>query len=323
MNSTPIQPNPNEREELARLLPAPVERDLPGDRRQRLQEFVMSEIQQDLRSTEQAPPRPSGRRRVLLAAAGTAVTAAVAAVVIGTVGAGGSGRPDEGPGASAPSAPSGRQVLLVAAASAAKVPAGGGAYWHVKTTSTAREGGARTSLESWTGRDGRIWWKGEKTGGKVVVLTQPAPFRLGGPAVSLAQLQSLPSTPGELKAWIAAAVKRSDVRTATGRPDAAARERSVFDGLLSLVSQLPAPPRVRAAAFRAIASYPGVKDLGAVKGGQGLSISFGGGGEAHLVVDPKTSRITDTDFFVSADGARVAVPGGAAIVAEWTDQAPR
>ncbi|MEV3923033.1 CU044_5270 family protein [Actinomadura coerulea] len=320
MNSTPTQPNPDEREELARLLPAPVERDLPGDRRQRLQEFVMSEIQQDLRSAEQAPRRPSGRRRILLAAAGTAVTAAVAAVVVGTVGTGGAQKPDKVPGASAPS---GRQFLLVAATTAAKTPAGGGAYWYVKTTSTAREGGARTSLESWTGRDGRVWWKGEKTRGKVVSLTQPAPFRLGGPGVTLAQLQSLPSSPDALKAWIAASVKRSGIESSAGRPDAAARERSVFDGLLSLVSQLPAPPKVRAAAFRAIATYPGVKDLGAVKGGHGLSISFGEGGNAHLVVDPKTSRITDTDFFVSADGARVTAPGGAAITAEWTDRAPR
>ncbi|MBB6400321.1 hypothetical protein BKA00_007235 [Actinomadura coerulea] len=30
-----------------------------------------------------------------------------------------------------------------------------------------------------------------------------------------------------------------------------------------------------------------------------------------------------TDFLVSADGARVAVPGGAALVAGWTDRAPR
>ncbi|MEV4000923.1 CU044_5270 family protein [Actinomadura sp. NPDC049753] len=319
MNSTPIQPNPDEREELARLLPAPVERDLPGDRRQRLQEFVMSEIQQDLRPAEQAPRRPSRRRPLLLAAAGTAVAAAAAAVVIGAVGTGGAPKPDEGPGASAPS---GRQVLLVAATTAAKTPAEGGAYWYVRTTFTAREGGARTSLESWTGRDGRVWWKGDKTGGKVVSLTAPAPFRLGGPGVTLAQLQSLPGSPGALKAWIAAGVKRSDVETSAGRPDAAARERSVFDGLLSLVSQLPAPPKVRAAAFRAIAAYPNVENLGAVKGGQGLSISFGGGGNAHVVVDPKTSRITDTDFFVSADGARVAVPGGAAITAEWTDRAP-
>ncbi|SNR52517.1 hypothetical protein SAMN06265355_103561 [Actinomadura mexicana] len=284
----------------------------------------MSEIDQNTRPAEQAPRRSAGRRRpVLLASAGLALAAAAAAVVVGTVGAGGAEGAKEGPAASAAAAPSGRQVLLVAATTALKAPAGSGTYWYVRTVSTNRDGGARTTMESWTRRDGRVWWKGEKTQGKVVVLTRPAPFRLGGPEVTLAQLQELPTTPGGLKAWIAAAVKKSDVTTSAGRPDGAAQERFVFEGLLSLLSQLPTPPQVRAAAFRAVASYPNVSNLGPVKGGQGLSISFGGGGKAHLVIDPKTSRITGTDYFVSADGAQVTVPGGATIAAEWTDLAPR
>lgn len=322
MNPTPIQPNSDERKELARLLPAPVERDLPGDRHQRLREFVMSEINQDLRPADQTPRRPARRRPVLLASAGIALAAAAAAVVVGTVGAGGAEGAKKSPAASA-TAPSGRQVLLVAATTALKAPAGSGAYWYVKTIYTDRDGGARTTMESWTRRDGRVWWKGEKTQGEVVMLTRPAPFRLGGSGVTLAQLRELPSTPGGLKDWIAAAVKRGDVTTSAGRPDGAAQERLVFEGLLSLLSQSPAPPQVRAAAFRAVASYPNVTNLGPVKGGQGLSISFGGGRKANLVVDPKTSRITDTDYFVSADGAQVTVPGGAAIVAEWTNRAPR
>ncbi|MVZ99085.1 hypothetical protein F8568_001510 [Actinomadura sp. LD22] len=181
----------------------------------------------------------------------------------------------------------------------------------------------RTSLESWTGRDGRVWWKGGKTKGKVVKLTLPAPFRLGGPGVGFEQLQKLPAKPDALKAWITASLKSSNVRTSAGRPDAA-QDESVFDGLLSLVAQLSAPQKVRAAAFRALASYPNVKNIGAVKGGLGLSIAFGGGKKAaNLVVDPKTSRITDTDFFVSADGAEVTVPGGATIAAEWTNLPPK
>ncbi|WP_329094538.1 CU044_5270 family protein [Actinomadura citrea] len=322
MNPTPTQPNSNEHEELARLLPAPVERDLPGDRHQRLREFVMSEIDQDLRPAEQASRRSARRRPVILASAGIAAATAAAAVVVGIAGTGGAEGAKESPSLSATGSPSGRQVLLVAATTALKAPAGSGTYWHVKTIYTDRDGGARTTMESWTGRDGRVWWKGGKTQGRVVMLTRPAPFRLGGPAVTLAQLQELPATPGGLKAWIAAAVKKSDVTTSAGRPDAAAQERLVFEGLLSLVSQLPAPPQVRAAAFRAVASYPDVKDLGPVKGGQGLSISFGGGRKANLVIDPKTSRITDTDYFVSADGAQVTAPGGAEIVAEWTSAAP-
>ncbi|WP_433475091.1 hypothetical protein ACQPZP_41565 [Spirillospora sp. CA-142024] len=141
--------------------------------------------------------------------------------------------------------------------------------------------------------------------------------------MSFEQLQKPPAEPEALKAWITDALKRGDVRTSAGRPDARTQERLVFDGLVSLVSQPPSPPKVRAAAFRAIASHPNVKSLGPVKGGQGLSISFGGEKEANLVLDPKTSRITDTDFFVSADGASVSAPGGAVIAARWTDLPPQ
>jgi hypothetical protein len=325
MNATSIQPDPNERAELARLLPGPVERDLPSDRHQRLQEFVMSQIHQDLRSAEQAPRRSPKRRPVFLASALTAVAAATAgAVVISTGGSGGSAGSRDGSVTHAAASLSGQQVLLAAATTAERTPEGSGTYWYVKTTYTNRKGGARTSLESWTRRDGRVWWKGEKTKGKVVKLTLPTPFRLGGPDVSFEQLQKLPTKPDALKAWITASLKSSNVRTSAGKPDAAAQNELVFDGLVSLVSQLPAPPKVRAAAFRAIASYPNVKNFGAVKGGQGLSISFGGGKKAaSLIVDPKTSQITDTDFFVSADGAEVTAPGGATIVAEWTNLPPK
>ena len=97
-----------------------------------------------------------------------------------------------------------------------------------------------------------------------------------------------------------------------------------MDGLISLVSQLPAPPKVRAAAFQAIASYPNVKSLGAVKGGQGLLISFGEGTPASLVVDPATSQIASfpsrPDHPPVADGPMtyavptVGEPGGAVVV---------
>src|SRR5205823_9188088 len=53
---------------------------------------------------------------------------------------------------------------------------------------------------------------------------------------------------------------------------AADRERELLLSMVSLVSTLPAPPAVRAAAFRAIAAYPGVQDLGPVPGGRGFRL---------------------------------------------------
>ncbi|SBT38840.1 CU044_5270 family protein [Micromonospora narathiwatensis] len=305
------------RADLAGLLPAPAERDLPSDRHRLIQEFVMNEIHTDHPSAERAARRTAPRRRLILASALTgALAAAAAVVVIGVGGSGGSGGAADGP---ATAASSGQQILLAAATTAEQAPATSGAYWYLRTTSTD------TEWESWTGRDGRTWVRGAKTGGDVIALSWAASFRLGGPEVSLAQLQQLPTEPAALKHWITESVRSSDVRTSAGRPDAAMREQMVFDGLLALLAQLPAPPEVRAAAFRAVAAYPEVTSTGATDGGRGLLIRLNGETVARLVVDPTTSRIRKTNFFVTADGARMSTPGDAmfTLTAEWTDRLPR
>jgi hypothetical protein len=351
MNATPIQPGSSDRDELARLVPEPAERDLPGGRHQRLQEFVMSQIHQDLRPVEQAPRR--SRRPVLLAGALAAVAAAAAvAVVIGT------GGPRRSGGDSiAPAVPplSGRQILLAAATTAERKPAGSGTYWYVKTVSADGNDGRPLQWESWTRHDGQTWFRGEKSGGKVVKEALPTSFRLGGPAVSFERLQKLPTEPNALTASIAHGVQHGDTRTGAGRPDAAMRKHMVFDGLVSLVSLLPAPPKVRAAAFRAIAAYPNVENLGPVKGGQGLRFPLsperpttaapspstedqaerardqalkakaerGRGDDARLVIDLATSQIRETNFFVTADGAEYLAPDGATLVTGWTNVLPK
>lgn len=279
----------------------------------------MSQIRQDL----EGPRRASKRRPLVLVSALTATVAAAglaAAVVIGT---GGTERPRATSSATPAGASlSGRQVLLAAATTAARLPEGSGKYWYVKTVYVERSG-KPFQTENWTQRDGQTWFRGEKSKGTVVKLGGRYPFRLGGPEVSFDQLQKLPTEPEALQAWIANALDHSDVRTSAGKPDAAMKKLFVFDGLVSLVSQLPAPPKVRAAAFRAIASYPDVKSLGAFNGGQGLQIPVPSGGPRRLVVDPATALIHDTDFFVTADGAEVLVDGTATVAAGWTNQLPK
>lgn len=323
MNATPIQPDSNEHEDLARLLPELVERDLPSGRHQQLQELVMSQIHQDLRSAERVSRRSPKRRLVFLTSALIASAASVA--VVAMVGIGASGSPRGNSVTPASTSVSGQQILLAAATTAAQAPEGSGTYWYVKTASTSGKNGSQFQWESWTERDGRTWVRGEKTNGKVLDIGQTTPFRLGGPNVSFEQLQHLPTSSDALKAWISDSVKNSNVRTSAGKLDASMQKEAVFEGLISLVSQLPAPPKVRAAAFQAIASYPNVKSLGAVQGGQGLLISFGEGTPARLVVDPVTSQIRETNFFITADGARASIEGGGSftIVAEWTSQLPK
>ncbi|MGR6318160.1 CU044_5270 family protein [Micromonospora soli] len=314
MNANPNQSTPDARADLARLLPPPAERDLSSDRHRLIQEFVMTQIH-TARSPAGPAPRRVPRRRLILASALTAVAAATAAVVlIGAAGPGSTG----GDRAPTEVGTSGQRILLAAATTAEKMPAASGTYWYLRTESVG------PPSESWTGRDGRTWVRGAKTGGAVLELPLPTSFRLGGPDVTFDELQRLPTEPAALKQWIARSVRNSDVRTSAGRPNAALREQMVFDGLLSLVAQLPAPPNVRAAAFQAIAAYPEVRSTGATEGGQGLLIRLGAEPPARLVVDPATARIRRTNFYVTPDGARVSREGDGmfTLTAEWTDRLP-
>ncbi|MFI6758024.1 CU044_5270 family protein [Micromonospora sp. NPDC050417] len=335
MKSTPSQPHPDDRAELARLLPDSVDRDLSSERHHRLQELVMSQIHQDLQTAERAPRRFPKRRIVALASALTAVAVAAVAIGIGGNGGaggnGGPGHPYPGGGVVAPppgaGARSGQQILLAAATTALAAPEGSGDYWYAKVVS---DGGSLPvnayEYEYWTKRDGRTWFRAEKSNGEVIELVDPVPFRLGATDITLEELRQLPTSPEALTAWITDSVANSGARYSGGLLTPELREVSVFGGLISLVSQLPAPPAVRAAAFRAIAAYPHVESLGEVEGGQGLLISLEQAQEdqARLVVDPATGQIRRTNFFVTSDGAWASAGEGGSftLVSEWTNTLP-
>jgi hypothetical protein len=329
MNNTPNASDSNVRkedvhEELARLLPAPVDRDLPSGRRRHIQEFVMTQIQQDVRSAERQPRRAPRRRLAYIASglvAGAAAT--VVAVALAAGGSGSTGQPRATGGEStspAVTSLSGQQVLLAAAAVADRSTDRTGTYWYVKVVSDHRDGSTPAEYEYWRNRDGQTWFRGVKTGGKVSKLISIS-YKLGGAPTSFTQLQQLPTEPAALKTWINDHIKRSNVRTSGGVLDAKQREEAVFQGLISLVSQLPAPQKVRAAAFRAIAGYPDVTNLGPVDGGVGLRI---GANQATIVIDQATAQVTRTNFYVSPDGALNSAAAGGVfeLVSEWTDTLP-
>jgi hypothetical protein len=344
MNATPIRPGSNEHEDLARLLPPPAERDLPSDRHRQLQEFVMNHIRQDLRPPAQGPRRLPKRLADLTAPLAAVAAVAVVAVAVGTGVLGDAGTPVASGGnrSTAPAPASGQQILLAAATTAEKTFDGTGAYWYVKVVETGSRDGKSWQEETWTGRDGRTWsrstWQNPAAesatpsefpdpglNGKAVEVRPPNPLSLGGAKVTIEQLQALPTAPAALQARIAELVRNSDIRTSTGKLTDAQREQFVFEGLVSLVSQLPAPPKVRAAALRAIATYPNVTSLGAVDGGQGLLISFyPGEPPARLVIDPTSGQLRRTNVLVNTFGGTLTSDGGIfAVTAEWTDTLPR
>ncbi|GAA4515428.1 CU044_5270 family protein [Actinoallomurus oryzae] len=329
MNGTSTQPDPNERAELARLLPGPVERDLPRDRHQRLQEFVMSRIHQDLRSAEQAPRRSPKRWPVFLASALTAVAVA-AAVTFVAVGH------DSGP-AGAPPAPgssstpinggrtmSTRQMLLAAATSAERRPATDGAYWRVRTLREVRVGKVdhKQILEDWYGKDG-YYWQGtltlDGTGGP----SGPAsiyrdkkkssrPFELSDRRFTLAEIKGLPTTTRGIVKWASGVARHVS-------PDWRQYDIDGFttDLLIQLLAEAPATPQTRAAAFRALAGRPFVKNAGRAKdeeGRTGYALRIDG---TRYLIDPSTATLLSES--TTADGKYGATTY---LKAGWTNEAP-
>ena len=177
-------------------------------------------------------------------------------------------------------------MLLAAALTAAAAPEGSGKYWYVKDTQSLQ--GRVYSVETWTPLHGRTGVRGNKMPGAPVgklipdvagtagqfsladsdVLLReleglpPRMYRIGGMhfkhyrvppgLVTLAQLSLLPTSPAALLAWITG----FDRKSARENGASAAGRVGVFESLTYLVATLPAPPQVRAAAFRTMAAMP-------------------------------------------------------------------
>ncbi|XVQ09320.1 CU044_5270 family protein [Spirillospora sp. CA-255316] len=271
------------------------------------------------RTRAAAVRKPLWRRArwVWPATAGLALTAAgTAAAIVLSSGPAPTPLPVDGPPPSGQA--SGRQVLLMAATAAERVPAGSGTYWYVKTEADG------SSYETWTRRDGQSWTRGDKTRSRVRKSAFHTPFKLAGQEVSAARIERLPADPAGLKASITDLVRGSDARDSAGRRPADRLEQETLISLVSLVSQLPAPPKVRAAALRAIAASPGVMDLGETGGGRGVLLPLNGD-QVRLVVNTATGQVGGTSFLVTADGALMHIEEGhtATVTARWTDDLPR
>lgn len=259
------------------------------------------------RSRHRLQNRMLGRRRrrirPLVIGTGLVAAAAAVAVVVATV-----------PGTPPPQAPPpqavapvylGPPVLLAAATVAERTQVGTGKYWHT-TTKVGKE-----TWEYWTTTDGQEWYRGENTHGKAKPEPRARPIRINGDDdVTLSTILALPPDPAALRAWLTNGLARH------GLP-ANQLGFAVLGGLIDLVSTVPAPPAVRAAAFRAIAAYPGVTELP-----DGKSVRLPGGG--RLVVDPATGQVDSSSVFLDWNGKPVHNANGDtyAVSGEWTDDLP-
>ena len=150
-------------------------------------------------------------------------------------------------------------------------------------------------------------------------------FKLPGSDRSLLglQIQHLPTDPATLTRWIVANAARHRGKSGGPVPSKAQEREDIFDSLDSLLSELPATPQVRAAAFRALAALPGVTSMGQVGGGQGVRFTLLGGEQATLIIDPANGQIRATNFFVDNQGGEFwqKIPN-ATITGRWTDKLP-
>ena len=290
------------------------------------------DLEQLIRHQPRARTRRPGWRMAGIGLAAAAAAVAVTAALMFT-----SGTPRTRPGAPAHSAamrhhpatakPSVQQILLTAAASAQRAPAESGTYWYVRVRAATGNGNKLYLAESWTKRNGETWIRNLGTGSKPIKLPRsPAtlgPFFLGGRELKFRQLQHLPADPAALTKWIVTNAARHGGKTGGPAPSKAQEREDIFDSLISLLSELPAPPQIRAAAFRALAALPGVTSLGQVGGGQGVRFTLLGGHQATLIIDPASGQIRATNFFVDNQGGEFwqQIPN-ATITGRWTNTLP-
>ena len=154
-----------------------------------------------------------------------------------------------------------------------------------------------------------------------------------GRDLTFAQIQRLPDEPEALRVWVVDAVGDDLDPTAS----AEILDDNVAAVLANLLVDVPVPPGVRAAAYRALADMPNVRSIGATRDElgragvgilidtSGIVVTGGGGYKAgevarKLIIDSDTSHVlaSETNVGESSD------PFSGTLVLEigWTDQEP-
>jgi hypothetical protein len=249
------------------------------------------------------PAKPRRKKRWLVAGVGLVATAAAAAVVVSDLST---------PDPKKEPVLSGQQVMLAAATAAESKPASSGTYWHTKLVLSM--GKQTTVTETWIRRDGRTWISAVPG---MVSRTGREPL-LDSTNLDYTHIQQLPTDPDRLKA---ALLKSSTLPTARDQ-----RQLTTMNLLQAVLAEAPAPPKVRAAAYRALAALPNIANLGRTAGGYRLKISYmnstgkGVDGTETIVVDPETTQLRVEGWAGFGDGG---LPiGSAQRTSGWVDRLP-
>jgi len=239
--------------ELARLLPAPAERDLPAGRQHTLKEHLISELRL---AADAAAGRSATRRRrmtaIAIAATGAAALAAALALAL---------LPANTSGAS----PAAVRLLAKIATTAARQPAPpvrDSQFWYIKSWVAYQvcNGGSGNNCVLVKPHERQIWQSvsnqcvtgllreyGQDTPLKFTTNYLHCPYRGGVHDPTYRFLQSLPTDPHALLGLI-----EQQMQGQLPRPEEA------FTTIGDLLGEAIAPPRVSAALYRAAALIPGV-----------------------------------------------------------------
>ena len=266
-------PRRTEVAELARLLPAPPERDLPAGRQQALKEHMISELR--LADTPPAGQAASLRRRkamTLIAAAGVATLAAVA-IVLSLL-----------PGNTTGASPAAARLLAKIASTAARQPGPevrDSQFWYIKSwvSYLSCNGGSGNNCVLEKPHEREIWQSASNqcvTGllreyGQNTPLTFSTnylhcPYRGGVHDPTYRFLQSLPTDPHALLNLI-----EREMQGQQPGPEEA------FTTIGDLLGEAIAPPRVSAALYWAAALIPGVtvvRDATDAIGRHGIAVAM-------------------------------------------------
>jgi hypothetical protein len=288
-------------------------------------------------------PRASRHRATWVAgvALPAAAAAAAAAVLAAPLLAHAPARRVASPAARSSSA---AQVLLAAAVTASRQHPG--RYWHVEerdspaTQVPPAQRAAWTTDQDWIATENGTVWSWQPRCGDIpagVVRNGPGAspvyYAIGIGAVTWQVTTHLPTRPAALYAWLAYHEQFVPVGPPTPVPVAGMQARppryhyvhlsaatvrlDVAWTLIALASQAPAPAAVRAAAYRALAAFPGITRLGRAEGGQELLISFRGEPSyvwIRVIIDPATARLSSV---ITSKGTSDIV------IAQWVNRLPR
>jgi hypothetical protein len=291
--------------DLARMLPAPDDRDFPAGRRQALKEHLMTEFRLTA-NHRGAPPlvhRLRSRPRITGGlTAGTALAAAAVAVVALLAGhSADSGGPR-------PGTPTAASLLAKIASTVAGQPAPvvkNSDFTYVKSETTefsATTTGKAAPASQGQTMVGQLWLSVSDTCAAGMLEADGVPTRTGGsPPCGIGNLdqptyrfaQTLPTSPRALLAYI---TKR-------------AGEQNAFLVLEGLINRAVLPPRVRAAVYGAAALIPGVTvvdDVRSELGQRGIAIQESSGESTYQwIFDPKTLRFIGSRTCNTATGQTI------------------